>query len=220
MLVFVLCVCICPTYLFFKLLVDSCWSTITLFIIQVCVCECSWLIIPCVWGCMLQVKLAEVERVEWINRKSYSAIGLLLGRDGRVLLRSPSGLEDWFELLEVSTHLSPLLSISCWFWFPLISNSNSPVYFSPPMGRAWRPFDNASINQQCLAHSLYFLFIAEFILGQTNKCKSQKKINPVAIFNNPILYYYMGPLFLRTLGDKINDKTFFYTFLMTVYKYK
>lgn len=50
----------------------------------------------------LQVKLVDVEKVEWLNRRSYSAIGLLLGREGRVLLRCDDGLEDWFELLEVS----------------------------------------------------------------------------------------------------------------------
>lgn len=50
---------------------------------------------------VLQVKLVDVEKVEWLNRRSYSAIGLLLGREGRVLLRCDEGLEDWFELLEV-----------------------------------------------------------------------------------------------------------------------
>lgn len=49
-----------------------------------------------------QVKLVDVEKVEWLNRRSYSAIGLFLGREGRVLLRSDLGLEDWFELLDVS----------------------------------------------------------------------------------------------------------------------
>lgn len=50
---------------------------------------------------IFQVKLVDVERVEWLNRRSYSAISLFLGREGRVLLRSEHGLEDWFELLEV-----------------------------------------------------------------------------------------------------------------------
>lgn len=51
---------------------------------------------------LFQVKLVDVEKVEWLNRRSYSAISLFLGREGRVLLRSEHGLEDWFELLEVS----------------------------------------------------------------------------------------------------------------------
>lgn len=36
-----------------------------------------------------------------MNRRSYSVIGLHLGREGRILLRYEQGLEDWFELLEV-----------------------------------------------------------------------------------------------------------------------
>lgn len=42
--------------------------------------------------------------MEWINRRSYSAISLLLSkREGCVLLRCEHGLEDWFELLEECT---------------------------------------------------------------------------------------------------------------------
>lgn len=48
-----------------------------------------------------KIKLVDVEKVEWLNRRSYSAISLFLGREGRVLLRTNNGLEDWFELLEV-----------------------------------------------------------------------------------------------------------------------
>lgn len=52
------------------------------------------------------MKLVEVEKVEWINKKSYSTIALVLqDRDYRILLRTNEGLEDWFELLEVSTQL-------------------------------------------------------------------------------------------------------------------
>nr|CAD7439898.1 unnamed protein product [Timema bartmani] len=49
---------------------------------------------------IFKVKLADVDRVDWINRKTYSTIVLELGREGRVLLRAADGLEDWFELLE------------------------------------------------------------------------------------------------------------------------
>ncbi|XP_055548818.1 putative uncharacterized protein DDB_G0289263 [Wyeomyia smithii] len=53
---------------------------------------------------IFKIKLVDVEKVEWMNRRSYSAIGLLLGaREGRVLLRCEQGLEDWFELLEECT---------------------------------------------------------------------------------------------------------------------
>lgn len=49
-----------------------------------------------------QVKLVEVEKVEWVNKKSYAAIGLtIVGRESRILLRGSIGLDDWFHLLEV-----------------------------------------------------------------------------------------------------------------------
>lgn len=40
--------------------------------------------------------------MEWINKKNYSTVVLVLGRGDKVLLRAADGLEDWFELLEVS----------------------------------------------------------------------------------------------------------------------
>lgn len=43
----------------------------------------------------------DVEKVEWLNRRSYSVIGLSLGREGRILFRTENDLEDWFELLDV-----------------------------------------------------------------------------------------------------------------------
>ncbi|XP_073986957.1 uncharacterized protein isoform X2 [Rhodnius prolixus] len=53
---------------------------------------------------IFKVKLVELEKVEWLNKKSYSAIGLTLqGRESRILLRGSVGLEDWFELLEECT---------------------------------------------------------------------------------------------------------------------
>lgn len=52
------------------------------------------------------MKLVEVEKVEWVNKKSYSTVALVLqDRDYRILLRTNDGLEDWFELLEVSVIL-------------------------------------------------------------------------------------------------------------------
>ncbi|XP_054284264.1 uncharacterized protein LOC129001107 [Macrosteles quadrilineatus] len=50
---------------------------------------------------IFKVKLVEVEKVEWINKKSYSTVGITLqNRETKILLRAPMGLEDWFELLE------------------------------------------------------------------------------------------------------------------------
>lgn len=65
----------------------------------------------------MQIKLLDVERIEWHNKKTYSTVTLDLGSNsggGRILLRAcpqatisnnpnipiGDGLEDWFELLE------------------------------------------------------------------------------------------------------------------------
>ncbi|XP_019866994.2 uncharacterized protein LOC109595986 [Aethina tumida] len=49
---------------------------------------------------LFKVKLVDVDRVEWENKKTYSTVALVLGRDGKIYLRAADGLEDWFELLE------------------------------------------------------------------------------------------------------------------------
>ncbi|XP_075213417.1 uncharacterized protein LOC142319715 isoform X1 [Lycorma delicatula] len=56
---------------------------------------------------LFKIKLVEVDRVEWINKKSYSTVGITLqARESRILLRATVGLEDWFELLEECTMTS------------------------------------------------------------------------------------------------------------------
>lgn len=49
---------------------------------------------------LFKVKLVDVDRVEWENKKTYSTVALVSGRDGKIYLRAADGLEDWFELLE------------------------------------------------------------------------------------------------------------------------
>ncbi|CAH1176088.1 unnamed protein product, partial [Phaedon cochleariae] len=49
---------------------------------------------------IFKVKLIDVVKLEWENKKTYSTVALILGRDGKIYLRSPEGLEDWYELLE------------------------------------------------------------------------------------------------------------------------
>ncbi|XP_060517700.1 uncharacterized protein LOC132696724 isoform X2 [Cylas formicarius] len=49
---------------------------------------------------LFKVKLVDVDKVEWENKKTYSTVALIIGRDGKIYLRAADGLEDWFELLE------------------------------------------------------------------------------------------------------------------------
>ncbi|XP_017778164.1 PREDICTED: uncharacterized protein LOC108563872 [Nicrophorus vespilloides] len=54
---------------------------------------------------LFKVKLVDVDRVEWENKKTYSTVALvLMGRDGKIYLRATDGLEDWFEMLEECTY--------------------------------------------------------------------------------------------------------------------
>ncbi|KAK3915392.1 Reducing polyketide synthase PKS1 [Frankliniella fusca] len=48
-----------------------------------------------------QIRLVDLDAVEWVNRRSYSVVALSTRDRPRVLLRAAHGLEDWFELLEV-----------------------------------------------------------------------------------------------------------------------
>lgn len=52
---------------------------------------------------LLKIKLVDVEKVEWENKKTYSAVVLNFGRDGKIYLRATEGLEEWFEFLEECT---------------------------------------------------------------------------------------------------------------------
>lgn len=52
---------------------------------------------------LLKIKLVDVEKVEWENKKTYSAVVLNFGRDGKIFLRATEGLEEWFEYLEECT---------------------------------------------------------------------------------------------------------------------
>lgn len=49
---------------------------------------------------LFKVKLVDVDRIEWENKKTYSTVALILGRDGKIYLRAADGLEEWYELLE------------------------------------------------------------------------------------------------------------------------
>ena len=53
-----------------------------------------------------QVNLASVEAVDWQERRGGPVLALALPREGRVLLRAKSGLEQWYRLLLDATAAS------------------------------------------------------------------------------------------------------------------
>ncbi|XP_047471016.1 probable serine/threonine-protein kinase dyrk2 isoform X2 [Penaeus chinensis] len=55
---------------------------------------------------IFKVNLASVECVEWQDRRGGPALALALPREGRVLLRAKSGLDQWYRLLLEATNAS------------------------------------------------------------------------------------------------------------------
>ncbi|XP_040581815.1 uncharacterized protein [Lepeophtheirus salmonis] len=49
---------------------------------------------------IFRIKLIEVEEVEIIDKRGYLTISLSMGKDGKVLLRKPDGIRDWFNILK------------------------------------------------------------------------------------------------------------------------
>ena len=44
----------------------------------------------------------QVEEVELLDKKGYMTICLTLIKDGKVLLRKPEGIRDWFQMIKVT----------------------------------------------------------------------------------------------------------------------
>lgn len=55
---------------------------------------------------IFKVNLASVEQVEWTDRRGGPALALSLPREGRVLLRAKSGLDQWYRSLLEATQAS------------------------------------------------------------------------------------------------------------------
>ena len=43
----------------------------------------------------------QVEEVELIDKKGYLTLSISLAKDGKILLRKPEGIRDWFEDIKV-----------------------------------------------------------------------------------------------------------------------
>ncbi|RZC42881.1 PH domain containing protein, partial [Asbolus verrucosus] len=117
---------------------------------------------------LFKVKLVDIERVEWENKKTYSIVALVMGRDGKIYLRTPDGLEDWFELIEECT---------------MMSKERRRALRHSHDGR---PKDNnnttASLGEWLAAHHKLrkkFVFQSTLEVSPTNKTKTEEK-SPLA----------------------------------------
>ena len=57
---------------------------------------------------ILQLKLTEVETIELLDKRGYLTICINLLKDGKIYLRRPEGIREWFAALQVRslTHTS------------------------------------------------------------------------------------------------------------------
>lgn len=62
-------------------------------------------------GFIFKLKLMEVDQVELLDKRGYLTICISLLKDGKIYLRRPEGIKDWFTLLQVNFTLSGAGSI-------------------------------------------------------------------------------------------------------------
>ncbi|XP_059086329.1 uncharacterized protein LOC131883019 isoform X2 [Tigriopus californicus] len=51
-------------------------------------------------GFIFKIKLAEIEDVELLDKRGYLTVSLTVAKEGKVLLRKPEGIREWFEALK------------------------------------------------------------------------------------------------------------------------
>ena len=54
---------------------------------------------------MFKIKLSDVEMVDLVDKRGYLTISLLVNREGKMLLRKPEGIREWFDMIKVSNML-------------------------------------------------------------------------------------------------------------------
>lgn len=51
-------------------------------------------------GFIFKLKLAEIEEVELVDKKGYLTVALSFHKEGRILLRKPEGIREWFQSIK------------------------------------------------------------------------------------------------------------------------
>ena len=54
---------------------------------------------------MFKIKLSDVEMVDLVDKRGYLTISLLVNREGKMLLRKPEGIREWFDMIKVRNML-------------------------------------------------------------------------------------------------------------------
>ncbi|TRY72732.1 hypothetical protein TCAL_00263 [Tigriopus californicus] len=55
-------------------------------------------------GFIFKLKLSDVNEVELLDKKGYLTVSLLLNKEGKILLRKPEGIREWFATLKVGSN--------------------------------------------------------------------------------------------------------------------
>ena len=79
-------------------------------------------------GFIFKLKLMEVDHVELLDKRGYLTICISLLKDGKIYLRRPEGIKDWFTLLQV-------FKLNLFFWRAFLESEwrMSQLY------RSWLP---------------------------------------------------------------------------------
>lgn len=51
---------------------------------------------------MFQLKLAEIDNVELLDKRGYLTVCISLLKEGKIYLRRPEGIREWFSALQVT----------------------------------------------------------------------------------------------------------------------
>ena len=57
------------------------------------------------------LKLTEVDRIELLDKRGYLTVCISLLKDGKIYLRRPEGIREWFTALQVNISPWPCIAV-------------------------------------------------------------------------------------------------------------
>ncbi|XP_059087159.1 uncharacterized protein LOC131883662 isoform X2 [Tigriopus californicus] len=113
-------------------------------------------------GFIFKLKLAEIEEVELVDKKGYLTVALSFHKEGRMLLRKPEGIREWFQSIkncvDVCREKRGMMKTAKEFW--------SKKQFT----------DSSSMEQYILARKRIEL---KFAYGEAESCTSGSKLSNI-----------------------------------------
>eukprot|EP00095_Tigriopus_kingsejongensis_P011317 maker-scaffold14_size734282-snap-gene-6.28 protein:Tk11317 transcript:maker-scaffold14_size734282-snap-gene-6.28-mRNA-1 annotation:"conserved hypothetical protein" len=82
-------------------------------------------------GFIFKLKLSDVSEVELLDKKGYLTVSLILNKEGKILLRKPEGIREWFaslkECVQQSKDRKGLMKSTKEFWSKRQFTDSSPM---------------------------------------------------------------------------------------------